>query len=226
MVCYKEVSLKRIVGFVGCYSHDVILMLTGVLRYMGKRVLLRDRNRLHTLSVSVPVPEGVCAAETVLEYDGFFFTEREADPEEAGEYEIELVDFGMEWKQESARCSELVVITDMLLHHIRRLVVTEIPKEKVRFCIVRDAFVSACKGEQEVGLFLQSFPNCVEYFLEPDHRDVKNRYVCETMHEYSASKASPEMQAVIVRMAGFLCPECSEREIRRYIKHQGRRRYR
>lgn len=225
-VCYKEVSLKKIIGFVGCYSHDVILMLTGVLGCMGKKVLLRDRNKLHTLSVSVPVPEGVCAAETVMEYDGFFFTEREANQEETEEYEIELVDFGMEWKPEAACCSELVVITDMLLHHIRRLNEIDIPKERVRFCIMRDSFASVCKGEQEVELFLRSFPNAIECFLEPDCRDVKNRYVCESLHEYSVSKASPEMQEIIGRMAGFLCTEYSEREIRRCIKYRGRRRYR
>lgn len=219
--------MRKIIGFVGCYSHDVILMLTGALGCMGKRVLLRDRNKQHTLSVSVPVPEGVCASKTILEYDGFFFTEREECPEDAEEYELEIVDFGMDIKPEqAARCSELVVITDMLLHHVRRLGEIELPNEKVRFCIMRDAFASVCKSEQEVGRFLRSFPNCIEYFLEPDFRDVKNRYVCETLHEYSVNKASPEMQGMIYGMVDFLCPEYSEREIRRRIKYQGRRRYR
>ncbi len=219
--------MRKKVGFVGCYSHDVILMLTGALGCMGKKVLLRDRNKQHTLSVSVPMPEGVSATKTIMEYDGFFYTEQEESPEAEEDYELELIDFGMDIKPEEAeRCSELVVITDMLLHHIRRLNEIGLLKEKVKYCIMRDSFASVCEREQEVSIFLRSFPNCTKYFLAPDFRDVKNRYVCETLHEYSVSKASPEMQELIYDMVGFLCPESSGREIRRCIKRQGRRRYR
>lgn len=219
--------MERSIGFVGCYSHDVILMLTKVFGYMGKRVLLRDRNKQHTLQVSVPIPDGTCAAKTVLEYDGFLFTEQSTDRQVSEEYEVEIIDFGMEVNTEEAeRCQDFIVVTDMLLHHVRRLNDIRFPRERVLACVMRDSFAAICRGEQEVMMFMQSFPDRTVYFLPPDHRDVKNRYVCETLHEYSVAKASPEMQDLIYRMVELVYPDYTEKEIRKAIRRSERRNYR
>lgn len=219
--------MKKKIGFVGCYSHDVILMFIRALGCMGKRVLLRDCNKQHTLHASIPMPEGICVANTVLEYDGFLFTAQDTDSTMTEDYTIEAVDFGMEGEREKfEECTEIIVITDMLLHHIRKLKDIPFSKEKVRICILRDSLEDICKREQEVNSFLQQFPNKTVFFLPPDLRDVKNRYVCETLHEYSITKASSEMQEVICRMVGMFYPEYQEREIRRSIKSRERRRYR
>lgn len=219
--------MKRRIGFVGCYSHDVILMIVKVLVCLEKRVLLRDRNKQHILRASIPVPEGVCVAKTNVEYDGFFFTEQEINTEVDKDFDIELVDFGMDVEKEEVKlCSELILVTDMLLHHIRGLEKAELAKEMVHVCIIRDAFENLCKGEKEVKAFLQSFPNRREYFLPPDYRDARNRYVCETQHEYSINRASPEMQDMIYRLVQTLCPGCSERDVRRRVRQQERRQYR
>lgn len=219
--------MKQKIGFIGCYSHDVILMLARALGCMGKRVLLRDCNDLHTLSVSVPIPEGLSAAKTVLEYDGFLFTEQDVDTELKVEYETELIDFGMDGSPERmAYCSEVIMTTDMLPHHIRRLQKLRIPNEKVVACIIRDATEIMCKGEQEVRDFMNLFPRRKDFFLAPDYRDVRNRYVCETLHEYNINKASPEMREMICGIVELLCPEYTDKEIRRNIKRRERRRYR
>lgn len=219
--------MKRKIGFIGCYSHDVILMLTKALGSMGKRVLLRDCNSQHTLQVSVPIPEGVNAEKTVFEYDGFLFTERSDAHGILEECEIEIIDFGMGGiKEEVTGCSDLIVISDMLLHHIRRLQATMIPREGVRACIMRDSYEAVCNREPEVQSFLRSFPNKSVFYLPSDYRDVKNRYVCESLHEYNISKASSEMRDVMYRLVGIFCPECSEKEIRRKIRVGERRSYR
>ncbi len=217
--------MEKRIGFVGCYSHDVILMLAKVLSCVGKSVLIRDWNKHHTLRVSIPFPEGICTGQSVVEYDGFYFTEREDDCRE--KYDFELVDVGMEVTEEAVgRCSEWIMITDMLPHHIRRFADIAIPNDAVSACIIRDSFEDSCNAEPEVKRFLQLFPNKTEYFLSPDFRDVQNRYVCETLHEYSIGKASTEMQSTIFRMVGRLCPEYSEREIRHRVKRWERRRIR
>ena len=219
--------MERRIGFVGCYSHDVILMLAKVLGCMEKKVLIRDRNKLRTLQASVPIPEGICTANTEVEYDGFFFTELAPEYGKSGGYDIELIDFGMDVKKEDVKqCSELMVVTDMLLHHIRRLAEAELPEKAVSVCIIRDSFEDICKREAEVKSFLQTFPEKQEFFLPPDFRDVRNRYVCETLHEYNIRKASPEMKDMLYRIAERLCPGCSEREIRRNIRYRERRHYR
>ena len=219
--------MRKRVGFVGCYSHDVILMLTKVLGCMGKRVLLRDRNKLHTLQASVPIPEGTCAGTSILEYDGFLFTEQKTDRQDTEEYEVEIVDFGMDVSpQEAELCQNFIVVTDMLLHHVRRLSDTWFPRERVLACIMRDSFAAICRGEQEVMMFMQSFPEKTVYFLPPDYRDVKNRYVCETQHEYSVTKASPEMQDLICRVVELVYPDYTEKEVRRAIRRKERRNYR
>lgn len=219
--------MEKRIGFVGCYSHDVILMLTKVFGYMGKRVLLRDRNKQHTLQASVPIPEGTCPEKSILEYDGFLFTEQEADRQDTEEYEVEIADFGMEVNPEEAeKCQEFIVVTDMLLHHVRRLGDIRFPRERVKACIMRDSFAAICRGEQEMMMFMQSFPDKTVYFLPPDYRDMKNRYVCETQHEYSVAKASPEMQDLIYRLVELVYPDYTEKEIRRTIRRQERRNYR
>ena len=83
--------MNRKIGFVGCYSHDVILMLAIVLCYMKKKVLIRDRNRQQTLQASIPIPDGLCAAKTIVEYNGFFFTGQESDVEEKEKFDIEII---------------------------------------------------------------------------------------------------------------------------------------
>jgi hypothetical protein len=215
--------VEKRIGFVGCYSHDIILMLAKGLSCIGKSVLIRDWNRQHTLQASIPFPESICTEQSVVEYDGFCFTERE--PEEGlDDYEFELVDFGMEVKEDVAGCcSEWILITDMLPHHIRRFAEIKIPQEAVSACIMRDAFEDSCNTDPEAIRFLRLFPNKTEYFLAPDFRDVQNRYVCETLHEYGISKASPEMRSMIFQMVGRFCPDCSEREIRRMVKQCERR---
>lgn len=218
--------IKRI-GFIGCYSHDVILMLARALCCMGKTVLLRDSNLQHTLHASVPVPEEIRGKGGVLEYDGFLFTEQRIGTADSEECDIELVDFGMDGEtDEFERCSELVVITDMLPHHVCRLEKVQVPKELVTICIVRDSFEAGYNKEQEIGCFLHSFSNKQIFYLPTDVRDIKNRYVCETLHEYNINKASSEMRDMIYRLVGMFCPEYSEKEIRRNIKQRERGHYR
>lgn len=219
--------MERRVGFVGCYSHDVILLLAKILSCMGKKVLLVDRSRRHTLRASIPVPEGVDVKKNKIEYDGIFYGEAESTMEEREKYDVEIIDFGMELKKEDALgCTELIIVTDMLLHHIRYLTKAEIPGERVRVCIIRDTIGSIGRKEKAVREFLQMFPNRKEFFLPPDFRDMKNRYVCETMYEYSMRRASPEMQDAILQIAVIFCPGYEEKEIRQKIRMCERRRYR
>ena len=219
--------MERRVGFVGCYSHDVILLLAKVLSCMEKRVLLTDRSRRHTLRASIPVPEGMDAGKDKVEYDGIFYGEEESTPVERENFDVEMIDFGMEiGKEDAMGCTEVIVVTDMLSHHIRSLTNAEIPGERVRVCIIRDTIVSSGRKEKVIREFLQSFPNRIEFFLPPDVRDMKNRYVCETMYEYSMKRASPDMQDVILQIAAILNPGYSEKEIKQKIRAWERRRYR
>lgn len=218
--------MERRIGFIGCYSHDIILMLAKTLKHMEKAVLVRDCNRRHILRVSVPLPDSISLEEEEAEYDGVYFTEKLPGSTAAG-YEFELMDFGMEVNEEAVRyCTDWIVITDMLLHHIRQLEECGFPRERTRVCVIRDAFEDICMKEPEVCQLLGKFPNCKAFFLPPDFRDVKNRYVCETAHEYNVSRASPEMREMIFNVAGMLCTDWSERDIRKQVKRSERRRYR
>lgn len=219
--------MERRVGFAGCYSHDVILLLAKVLTCMEKKVLLVDRNKRHTLRASIPVPEGLCTGKEKIEYDGLFYTEQESSKVEREKYDIELIDFGMEIKEDAAfQCTEIIVVTDMLLHHIHALSKEPIPKERVRACVIRDVMHGIYRKEAAMKAFLHSFPNRAEFFLPPDVRDMRNRYVCEMMQEYSLKRASPEMQEAVLQIAGALCPGYSEKEIHQRVKLRERRQYR
>lgn len=225
-VCYKEETVEKRIGFVGCYSHDIILILAKVLGHMGKAVLVRDNNKRHILRASVPIPDTICPEREEVEYDGVFFTEQRAE-EVTGRYAIELIDFGMEADEYAEDyCTDWVVVTDMLLHHIRQMQESCFPRGKALVCVIRDAIEDICTKEPEVRRMLDSFLGSRVFFLPPDFRDVRNRYVCETSHEYSINRASPEMQDMIYCLAELLCETYSEKEIRRRVKRLERRRYR
>lgn len=217
---------KEKIGFVGCYSHDVILLLAKVLSFAGKQVLLEDRNAVHTLAASVPVPEELSGKSKVAEYDGIFYTDEVTAKETEAMFDLLLVDFGFwGWREELESCTRLVVVTDMLPHHLKRLQKLMLPKDAVRECIVRDAVSGKCSGEREVKAFLEMFPNREEFFLPPDVKDIKNRCVCETLCEYSLKRASPELRELVLYMAGTLCPEFTEKELRRRMRRGERRQY-
>lgn len=219
--------MKTRVGFVGCYSHDIILILAKVLSCLERKVLVRDLNKNRPLRASVPIPEGVCTTSTCIEYDDVWFTERLPGVAETEHYDIELINFGMDIREDvSSRCSEFVLVTDMLPHHMQRLAWSNLPAQSVRVCIIRDAIEGMLKGEKGIKEFLNLFPRRKVFYLPPDFRDVKNRYVCETMHEYSIKRCSPEMQEAVYYMAGELCPAYTEKEIRRSVRYRERRRYR
>lgn len=215
----------KVIGFVGCYSHDVILMLAKVLSSAEKEVLLCDRNLRHTLGASVPVPGGISVGEEIAAYDGLYFTQQKINEEMQQEYDILLADFGMqEFCGETECCTEIFLITDALLHHIRQLNGLELQRELVQEVLIRDMPGGLYAKEKELQELLNRFPNREELFLAPDKRDIENRCVCETLHEYHVKNASPELQEFIYRTAGRLCPEISKREFRRRIRRQEGRR--
>ena len=217
--------MEKRIGFIGCYSHDIILMLARVLACTEKKVLIRDCNKRHILRDSIPIPDAICREEAEVEYDGVFFTERSAT-ETTEWYDIELIDYGLEVNAgEKSECTDWVVVTDMVLHHIRRLEKIDFPRENVRACVVRDSYEDICKGEPEIRRFLNTVPGTKEFFLPPDIRDVRNRCVCETAYEYNVNRASPETQRMIYSIAELFCVNLTGKEIRRRIKRRERRRY-
>lgn len=215
----------KVIGFVGCYSHDVILILAKVLSSAEKEVLLCDRNLRHTLGASVPVPGGISVKEEIAAYDGLYFTQQKINEEMLREYDILLADFGMQEPfREAECCTEIFLVTDALLHHIRQLSGLELQTELVREVLIRDIPGGMYAKEKELREFLNKFPNRKERFLVPDKRDMENRCVCETLHEYHVKNASPELQEFIYQTAGRLCPEVAEKELRRRVRRQEGRR--
>lgn len=218
--------MEKRVGFIGCYSHDVILMLAKVLGNAKRSVLVVDRNKHHTLESCVPVPEGLSPREGIISYDGVSFTSAETKQETEERYQVVFLDFGMSTHAESLKgCSDLILITDMLPHHLRQLELQEIPKDLVKACILRDVVGRSWTLEQSFREFMTAFPNRREFYLAPDFRDVKNRYVCEVSHEYRVSRASAEMREIIYTVAKMLCPEVAEKALRRRMRVQEGRCY-
>ena len=219
--------MERRIGFVGCYSHDIILLLAKVLGYLGKNVVLMDRNKRHILRASLPVPEGFDFRKEKLEYDGFFYGEQMCTVSDLTRYDVELIDFGMEAETDDFIGDiEFVVVTDLLPHHMDRILKCNFRRDLVKVCVMRDVFHDFCRKEKSIKDFLQKFPNREEIFLPPDFRDTENRYVCEMMYEYSVKRASWEMQEVIFRLVGFCYSEYSEKMLRQKIREKERRRYR
>lgn len=216
----------RRIGVIGCYSHDVILLLAKAVSCLGKRVYVTDRNEARVLSACRPVSEE-WKSEGYTEYRGIFFSNDACKEAPEEEEDIEFVDFGFFPTEEGCgACRELIVICDMHVHHIRRIREATFPRKKVKLCMLRDVIPGLLHSEKEIAVFLAELEAEKTFYLWPDDRDIKNRYVCELQHEYSLKNASADMREAIFEAVVFLFPEAEERELRRRIRQVERREYR
>lgn len=216
----------RRIGIIGCCSHDVILLLAKAVRCLGERVILTDRNEARVLSACVPLPEE-WETEPYTEYKGMFFSKEPQKKTWRNVPGVEFVDFGFgSQKAEWDLCEDLIVICDMHPHHMKKINDAQFPREKVRLCLLRDVIPELLNREKDVREFLDGLKAELRITLFPDHKDVKNRYVCELHHEYSLKNASAEMREAILQTVCLLFPGTEEKELRRRIRLEERREYR
>lgn len=213
------------VGFVGCYSHDLILLLAGALNDFGKSVLLVDRNVNHTLAASFPVPEGLSVTREVVEYDRFLYTAGKVEEKNRTETDVMLLDFGMATHWEIAGCDSLFLISDVLPHHIHRLMELHIHPEKVCHVILREVFSKEILREKELAEFLSLYAAEAPMLLYPDERDLRARMVCETHSDFRLGKASEQVRETVYQMFHFLFPQVSQKEFWKTVKYKERRWY-
>lgn len=213
------------VGFVGCYSHDLILLLAGVLACFEKRVLLIDRNVNHTLAASFPVPEGLSVTREVVEYDRFLYTAGKAEEKTRPEADVVLWDFGMATHWEIASCDLLFLVSDVLPHHIHRLTDLHIHSDKVCNVILREVFSKEILREKEIAEFLSQYERRMPILLYPDERDLRARMVCETRNDFRVENASEQVREAVFRMFHELFPQVSQKDFWKIVKRKERRWY-
>ena len=215
----------RRIGVIGCYSHDVILLLAKAVRYLGERVVVTDRNEARVLSACIPFAEEG-KTEEYTEYNGLYFSASVRKRDAEDEQGVEFVDFGFTPQEsECSQCGELLVVCDMHWHHMQRIRDAVFPREKVRLCVLRDVVPELLSREKSVVDFLAGLAAEKQIHLLPDDRDVRNRYVCELQHEYSLRNASAGMREAIFEAVCVLFPDAEERELRRKIRQEERREY-
>lgn len=213
----------KIIGFVGCYSHDLILLLAKALFCVGKKVLVEDRNVNHTLSASVPVPLGLSSAKEIISYDGISFTETEVSDNQRKAYHFVLIDFGMAVHWEISKCNNIYLISDRLPHHLRKLKELNIPQHLVGGILIRDAVETGNDNDPDLCELMAKYSNLSTVFLKPDVRDIRNRVVCETLCDYRIKNASEQMQELVGRFTLKICGEIDEKELWKRIRRQERR---
>lgn len=216
----------RKIGIIGCYSHDMILLLAKAVRCIGERVVVTDRNEAHVLSSCIPLT-GDWKSEPYTEYKGIFFSSDLQGEKTDNEEGVEFIDFGFTpTERECNLCRDLIVICDMHMHHMQRIQNAGFPRDKVRLCMLRDVDLGLLNCEKGVTDFLTALAAEKQIFLLPDDRDIRNRYVCELQYEYSLKNASFGMREAVFEAVCFLFPDTEEKELRRRIRRVERREYR
>lgn len=221
---FKEViGLKEVIGFVGECCYDIMLLLAKTMSCFNEKVLLVDRNVYHTLSVSVPIPEGISPGKQIVSYDDLFYTEAELKEEFLNRYDYILIDFGMVLHRDIEKCSVLFMISGSMPHQIRQAKELCIPKNRVRGVVIRDLLRMSQKEGKELKEFVSGFQDSRLFFMKQDHLDRENCLVYETAYEYRLSNASEQMQEVIFGLYCTITFEKNEKEFWRTIKKRERK---
>jgi len=206
---------KEIIGFYGIDNFDIVLYLANLLKGLGKTVLMIDNSESGSLACSVPVLSELDSKNEVIEYQGIGFTTLEYDDYIAAGYDYILVHYGFIKNETFKFCTRLVYSVNQLKHNVEKMNnltnVGEIPKQ-VLFC----DYVS-CKIDQKYILDKLKLETTEDnlFVFDLDLYDIKNRILSQYNSTVNFKKITPAVKDYLINTVKILCPEISEKEIKK-----------
>ncbi|MGN0243130.1 MAG: hypothetical protein ACI4CT_03600 [Lachnospiraceae bacterium] len=170
---------NRIMGFVGIEKYDIMLYLSRILYHLGQRVLLLDQSMEHGLRYSIP-ETGFCEGR-IVDYRGIDFGMNLPMEVYISEYDYILADFGFNLEhQDIVLCTEIYIVSDMQLHHIKSLSQLHLMNTQNRYLILKDRIPYKVRDEyvyEELGPLMLNENNSYSVYM--NERDYQSRLNCQ-----------------------------------------------
>ena len=179
----EDKNLKnKTIGFVGLDVQDTILYLSRIFRQMGKTVLMADYSKSQALSYSVPAVPGVDTNSGMVDYRGTFFTSGSLMPDDFAKFDVSMIFFGFEDRDEIKFCTHIIFTTDGERNHVKKLCEMENRQEVYKQLVFRNAGNARAlramfvEGWGQVGTMVCEEQ---EYYCNDNGREKKLRACCQ-----------------------------------------------
>lgn len=140
-----EIKSKKIIGFHGIESYEIMHYLSRILFHMGCKVLLVDLSETCSLTGTVPIPNGLKYKEQVIDYKGVDFSLSTSSINNK-EYNVVLVYFGFLFDPDIFRiCDVIFYVTDQQHHNVKRL--NKLHASINRYLIIKDYIPCKIRSE-------------------------------------------------------------------------------
>lgn len=190
---------KKVIGFVGSDKYEILLYLSRILYHLNKQVLLVDYSETQALTLSIPIPETLRESNTYLDYRGIDFIKgRDYFLNMGKDYDYVLIDFGYNHGVLSnIKCHNIIYVTDLQLHHAKRLKCSSVKGNPQNYIIIKDVF--PCKISPDLILKEISLKAIIEdiYVIKQDALDIKFKIQSQYNQTFYFDKLSKSMKTFL-----------------------------
>lgn len=190
---------NKTIGFVGCDKYEILLYLSRILYHLNKKVLLVDFSETEALTQSIPIPDSLREDSSYMDYRGIDFIKgRNYYPCIEQKYDYILIDFG--FNQDvlpMIPCQNLIYVTDLQLHNVKRIKINKESKEFSKFVIIKDVFPCKIKPDYILEELDSDFKEENIYILEQDAIDIRHKINSQYSQTFYFHKLSKSMKSFL-----------------------------
>lgn len=187
---------KKILGFAGIYSYDLIFYLAVFLSALDKKVLLVDNSPYKALSDCVPIPKGM--EEVILSCSERLELRKDTEIESVyDEYDYILIDFGMNLNHKDILHSDYrFLVTDTRIHNLNALKAFS-KNNQDYYLLVRDIVKGINETYLPMLLEHKGLRGKKNYYLYLNETDIEVGSVLQYYHSFNYKKLSPEIKLLL-----------------------------
>ncbi|WOO36110.1 hypothetical protein R2R35_20270 [Anaerocolumna sp. AGMB13020] len=187
---------KKILGFAGIYSYDLIFYLAVFLSALDKKVLLVDNAPYKALSDCMPIPKGM--EEDILSCSERLELCKDTEIESVyDEYDYILIDFGMNLNHKDILHSDYrFLVTDTRIHNLNALKAFS-KNNQDYYLLVRDIVKGINETYLPMLLEHKGLRGKKNYYLYLNETDIEAGSVLQYYHSFNYKKLSPEIKLLL-----------------------------
>lgn len=217
----RQEAVKKI-GFFGAYAYDIVLYLARTLCLSGKKVLVIDRSTEQEVVRTIRTMEEGELLRGIFRFCGIDITARVVLPESEDpekEYDTVIYDFGKNMcPEEYHSCDVICYVLDMYAHNALRIQDADTPENSRIWMVLRDLFRGKAMARYHMRLTGKTVAGEDTFSIRLNTEDFVARFRMETDQLPRVELASDKMQETVYQMAERICPEITNKKIRKGLR--------